>query len=290
MTIRLYDFTKPPPLAPGLRGRLSEWLGRSNALLAELLAAMPVSVTLRFEGSATLFPQESLSQWSDNAAAFRVTLRGCEAASVIALPNPLVQELVNRLLGDQPAAPPPERPLTPVELSIAALIVEKILQSLNDSWQADSPMHLDIGDAEPNLRRTKLYRPSEPMTVCRSIATTSATSTADSHWSWLLSNEFLARMFNLPPPARRAAEGDSSRRNMERLVRGMRGEIEIRLGGVQLTGPQLAALRVGDVVILDQRADEPLRASFRGEPQFLGWAGRVGNRQAFEIESGRESK
>jgi flagellar motor switch protein FliM len=97
--------------------------------------------------------------------------------------------------------------------------------------------------------------------------------------------EFLTSMFGLPARPQRPLKEHSSRRQLESLVRGMQAEIVVRLGGVQLSGPQLGGLRVGDLVVLDQRVGEPLRAMVRGEPKFLGWAGRVGDRQAFEIES-----
>ena len=282
MTITVHDFTKPPPLAPNLRAQLAQWLGRANALLVEMLAGMSVPVEVRFEDSSTLFPSESLSQWTDKAVAFQVSLVGADTPSLIALPNPLVQDLVNRILGDQPTTQPVERDLTPAELAIAELLVETVLKSLLEAWQAESSVNLNVGALEPNLRRTKLFRPTEPMIVCRSLI---RTPLGDSHWSWLLTNDFLARMFGLPVRMQRPAGDQSNRRHLERLIRGMRAEVEVRLGCVQLTGPQLTTLRVGDVVVLDQRVSEPLSASVRGEPKFLGWAGRVGNRQAFEIES-----
>ncbi len=282
MTITVHDFTRPPPLASHLRAVLAQWFGRSNALLTELLAGLSVPVELRFEDSSTVFPAESLSVWSDKALAFHVRLPGQDIPSLIALPNPFVQDLVSRILGDVPDQQPDERDLTPVELAVAEIVVETIVKSLKETWQGDSTIELSVGEVEPNLRRTKLFRPTESLVVCRSIV---RTSLGDAQWCWFLTNEFLTRLLGLPTRSQRPADGQTGRRHLERLIRGMQTEIEVRLGGVQLTGPQLARLRVGDVVVLDQRVSEPLRATVRGEPKYLGWAGRVGNRQGFEIES-----
>ena len=282
MTMTAHDFTRPLPLASHLRATLAHWLGRSNALLVELLAGMSVTVELRFEDSSTVFPAESLARWSDKAVAFRVSLPGHDDPSLIALPNPFVQELVSRIVGDQPDKQSDERDLTPIEMAVAEYVVETIVKSLKETWQGDTPLELNVGDAEPNLRRTKLFRPTETLVSCRSIA---KTSLGETQWCWFMTNEFFARLLGLPVRSLRPADGQTGRRHLERLIRGMRTEIEVRLGGVQLTGPQLAKLRVGDVVVLDQRVSEPLRATVRGEPKFLGWAGRVGNRQGFEIES-----
>jgi flagellar motor switch protein FliM len=282
MTITRYDFTRPPPLAPSLRAILSQWLNRSNALLVELLAEMSVRIELRFEDTSTIFPTEALSQWTDKSLAVQVVLDGHEGQSLIALPNPLAQGMVGQMLGEDPPSLPAERELTPAELSVAELVVELLVKSLNDSWQGDAGLGLSAGPIEPNLRRTRRFKPAEPVIVCRSIV---RTSLGESHWCWLFSNEFLSQLFGVPTRAPRASDDQQSRRKLERLIGSMRTDVEVRLGGVQLTGPQLSNLRVGDVVVLDQRVSEPLRASVRGELKFLGWAGRVGNRQAFEVAS-----
>ncbi len=281
MTITAHDFTRPAGLAPELRTRLARWLGRSNTLLGELFGAMSVSAEFKYEDSSTVSPTESLAKWSDKSLGYGTRLVGHDSVSLIALPNPLLQDLVGGLIGEQLKGLPPERDLTPAESSVAEFVVDTILKSLNESWQDDHGIELKPGDPEPNLRRTKLFRPSEPIVVCRS---TVRTSLGDSHWSWMMTNEYLSALFNLPVRSTKPA-GEVSRKKLEQSILEMQTEIEVRLGGVQLTGPQLARLRVGDVVVLDQRVSEPLQASVRGEPKFLGWAGRVGNRQAFEVES-----
>lgn len=282
MTMTAHDFTRPLPLAPATRAILAQWLGRVNALLAEGLTRLSVTVELRFEDSATAFPLESLAEWSDKSLAFQLGLEGAQTGSVLAIPNPLVQDLVSRVLGDSLEKTPAERELTAAELSIAEFLCDTIIKSLKESWLGETAVELSLGTQEANLRRSKLFRPTEPIVVCRSIV---RTSLGESCWCWLMTNDFMARLIGLPERIQTPAAGISSQQNLERLIRQMSTEVEVRLGGVQLTGPQLARLRVGDVVVLDQRLSDPLRAFVSGEPKFLGWPGRVGNRQAFEIES-----
>ena len=62
-------------------------------------------------------------------------------------------------------------------------------------------------------------------------------------------------------------------------------DITVVLGTVELTLGELARLMVGDVIILDQRVSDPLPAFLAGENKCRGWPGRVGSRQAFEIQS-----
>ncbi len=48
---------------------------------------------------------------------------------------------------------------------------------------------------------------------------------------------------------------------------------------------QLAHLRAGDIIVLNQRVTAPLVGEIAGEPKLRGWSGRVGNQQAFQIEA-----
>jgi hypothetical protein len=169
MTLPRHDFTQPPPLAPQLRVNLAQWLKRSNALLVELLAGAAVSVELQFDCSSTMMPTQLTTEWTDKSLALQLKLGQHDAQSLVALPNPLVQELIGCILGDPPHKIPVERSLTAAELSVAEVIAEMIMRSLKESWQGDVPLNLALGETESNLRRTKRFRPKESMIVCRSI-------------------------------------------------------------------------------------------------------------------------
>ena len=69
------------------------------------------------------------------------------------------------------------------------------------------------------------------------------------------------------------------------LVEELPVEMTVLLGTVELSLADLSRLSVGDVVILNQRVSETLPALLAGEKKCKVWPGRIGSRQAFEIES-----
>jgi len=282
MIIQPHDFSRPPRLHPDHKTQLVQWLGQANSLLVELLAAMSVPVDIRWEDCPTDWPANSLRDWSERALAVQVHLAGSNARSIFAIPNPLAQVLIGCLLGDQPTELPAERDLTPAESSVGEFLISTILGSLTEAWSGDTPLELRVGERETNLRRTKTFKAAEPIAICRSTIQTAAGA---STWCWMLSNEYLTHLFGATERTRGTAQDAPTRVQLETLVRGMTTEVAIRLGGVQLTAPQLAKLQVGDLVVLDQRVGEPLRATIGDEPRYLGWPGRVGDRQAYVIES-----
>ena len=97
--------------------------------------------------------------------------------------------------------------------------------------------------------------------------------------------EFVLTLFDSTQRTNSAVPDASTRVRLESLVRELNTEVAVRLGTVQLSTPQLANLRVGDLVVLDQRVGDPLQATIGDEPRYLGWPGQVGLRQAYVIDS-----
>jgi flagellar motor switch protein FliM len=252
---------------------------RANSQLADVINAFGLELTIQFDDCATAWPIDTLQEWSDKAVAFRVKLPRGSAVSMIAVPNPLAQILIGILLGEQPTAWPTDRDLTPAEESVGQFLVGKIAESLSCTWTGDSAIDLQLFQRESNLRRSRCFRFREPFVVCRATMTTSLGA---GQWCWMLSHEFLNELFGKSRGARKEVE-KTPRQQLESIAREMTTHVTIRLGSVPLTAPQLAALRVGDLIVLGQKTTEPLKAMVSGKPRFLGWPGRVGTRQAFEI-------
>jgi len=268
-------------LAPAVRTPLTDWLKRTNAFLTEQWSRLSVVTGVRFDQVVTDVASDALSRWTDKSFACAVTLSRATAASLIVVPNELMQELIARVLGERTLSIAGERSLSPAEQSIAEFLVDGIVQSLQETWQGDASLVLNRQDTETDVRRTRRIRPTETVIALRSMVRTAST---ESHWDWLLTDPFLAELFQRDA-VRPSGSTLPVQDRLEQRVLEMRARLAVRLGTAPLTGPQLAALQVGDVVVLDQRVDQPLLASIQGEPKFLGWAGRAGSRQAFEIQS-----
>lgn len=279
MTIRPHDFSRPPSLHPETRAKLAQWITRANLQLTEVIATHSLHVEVQLSDCVTAWPTDELAQWSERTIAFRVKLADQTAVSVMALDNPLAQVLIGAMLGEALEAWPSEREVTPSELSVAEFFITRVLASLTDVWTSDSALEFKVLEQEPNIRRTKVFRFQEPFVVCR---TTIRSEFGAGRLCWIMPHDYLTALFG--PVRKGSAESElPPRQQLESLARNMSTELVINLGRVQLSAPQLAELRVGDLVVLNQKTTEPLKALVSGQVRFLGWPGRVGNRQAFEI-------
>lgn len=281
MTIQAHDFSRPPSLHPDTRAKLVRWVTRANMQLAETISGFGLPTTIDFDDCLTTWPIDSLQQWSDTTLAFRVMMADSSALSIIGLPNQLAQVLIGTLLGEQLAEWPVDRELTPGEESVGEFVIARIADSLNNAWPADSSLEVKVREREQNLRRSRAFKFQEPLVICRSIV---KTPLGTAPWCWMLAQGFVTHLFSTSRH-NGTQSAPSPRQQLESMARDMTTQVTVRLGGVQLSAPQLSELRVGDLVVLGQKTTEPLRAIVSGKPRFLGWPGRVGNRQAFEIAS-----
>jgi flagellar motor switch protein FliM len=240
---------------------------------------MSYKVEIALDDCTTAWPTKFLPEWSEKTVAFRVKLANLASFSVIAIPNPLAQVMICGLMGEQVDKWPEERDLTSAEQSVGELFVGTIVTSMIESWLSDDRLNLRMIEPEPNLRRTKIFKIKEPVVACRSTLTTPVGA---GPWTWILPHEFLTHLFGAVRKDDAATKA-STRQQLEALAREMTSQITVRLGGVQLSAPQVAALRVGDLVVLNQKTTDPLRATVSGRLKYFGFPGRVGNRQAFEI-------
>lgn len=280
MAIQTHDFTCPPRLPPEVKTRLANWMDRSHAIFVESIATLGPSVSVKSLGIATEWPLPALELWTGKPVGFRLILAG--HSTIFALPNQLAQSLAAGLLGDSLPSDLPERELSPIEITLCELAIKTLICSLVEAWIGESSLTVELRDREPNLRRSKTFRPSEALVVCRSSVSVFGNEHA---WAWMVPMETMLELFESEPSGPVSTPNAPQRQQMESVVRGMKLPLTVKLGRAQLTTSQLAELQIGDVVLLNQRTTEPLKAFVSGRPAFLGWPGQLAGNQAFQIEA-----
>ena len=100
-------------------------------------------------------------------------------------------------------------------------------------------------------------------------------------WTW---DESLVEEFFMLAADQPSADAESASQLRGVALR-MPFDVIVRLGAAQLDVSELAGLREGDVIVLDQRVSERLDARVQDRTLFQGWPGKTGNRQSFLIEA-----
>lgn len=285
MSVEPYDFRKPAGLRAEVKKRLTAWFQAAGALAAKKGArTLPFPVECRFAGLDVLDAAEALRQLPEPAVAHRVDIEPGGPATLFVLPRPLALALAGGALGDTAAQLPEDRELSVVEENLYSYLLQHLfLDALRETWTAGEPIALKAGANEAHPRWSRLFAPREPLAVCTYTLTGPFGARPV---SWLLPRQgMLGRLFAAeatpePPPPPKAEVAA----RLEALVRGLPVTLSVVLGGADLPLAQLSRLREGDVIVLDQRVNQPLAALVSGGKKYLGYVGRVGPRQAFQIE------
>ncbi len=281
MSEDVFDFRKPGRLPEDIAHLLSQWQQEIQSALqlrwalqlpfAFQIVALPVSLLNRRDLS---------SRYDHEVVTYRLDVGDDSDATVIILPRRVTLGLVNGILGDISEAEPVDRVLTDIEKSLAELLVHEIETAVKESQPFSKPLTI-VARGEHRLKEMhKEFPETEPIAlVSFEVELPFGKHTFD----WALSQ---AATLNIV-----AASAEDSKANqdnvaqLEEVVREIPVEVVVRLGEVDLPLAELAELRVGDVVVLDQRIVDPLTAAIGGCLKFTGWPGRVGSKQAYQIES-----
>jgi flagellar motor switch protein FliM len=281
MTPALYDFRKPAPLPPAVRGLATTWLPKvCQVACRQVTAAMPFPVEMEPAGLEVLTAGQLLEQLPETSLRFRAAVSGAADASWLVLPRPVVLALLSGLLGETFDPAQPDRELTPLEEDVSDFVArEYFLGPLQEPWPHSPKLRLDaparlVGPASaPYLPGTLLlvagFRMRGPF--------------GEQPWWWALPRagwiESLGGSAQAPKPA------PPTREEREQFARGLPLRLTVHLGTARMSLVHLAGLEVGDVLLLEQPIDQPLSASLGDQVKFLVWPGAVGARQAVAIHS-----
>lgn len=292
MKAQTYDFCKPERIVSGdrlasdMEQSLERWLRDACALAPKKWARhVPFGVQQSFQKVENLPAADALARLHETTLGFRTPLQADGGHdSLLALPRTLLLALVAGVLGDSPAELPADRELTPVEESLAEYLVQDpLVATLQETWRGAETLAFAAPHPEPNPKWTRIFRPADAVVMS---TFTLQGPFGQQEWHWLALQNDLLKLFGLAVGStEEAPERTSSAAQLELLVREFPVEISVVLGSVDLPLSQLANLRAGDLVILNHRVTDPLVATVADTKKFLGWPGRVGSRQAFQIDT-----
>lgn len=283
MNVAPYDFRRATRLAVELEQQLRNWLGSAcNNITERLLPHLPYPVQFQLHSLDTARPDEALSKLPDSAWGCYVKLAERTRLSLLVFPRQAALALAAGMLGLVRAELPEDRALTPVEQSLMEFALQEMLSGLEETWPGAGPETLTMAAVEPRPRRSREFVPDQNVVSCEFGLTGPF---GEQNWHWILPQpEFEEAVTRSNQPATAVLQ-EASQGHLESLAQQIPVELSVILGNVQLHVSQLARMRAGDLVILNQRVTEPLVACVAGEKKFLVWPGRVGPRQAFQIES-----
>lgn len=281
-SVQAFDFRKRRHSAPSVPRPVAQWHERIGTLAAESWGKYLAGNPLWTAGpSAVCSFAEAVAELPDPGLAFSLSLGDPAANTFWVFEQTHVLALVADLLGmaaDADAAP---RPLTAIEESMAQLLIAELAWAIGEAWPGRTSIPCRVGEIDRRPVLSRLFPPRDTAFVSRFSL---ASASGDHECIWLIPQQALERAVSAEWPADPTAPARDSTAQLEQLAGNLSLTLRVRLGDASLPVSQLADLQVGDVIVLDQPISRPIVAEVEGEPKFLGFPGRIGSRQSFQVQ------
>jgi len=220
------------------------------------------------------------------------SMKPLEGRNVLEINPVLIHSIIDRLLGGLGEPPSVIKPLTDIEQSIISKIINIVLEGLKESWKNIIGFSFVVEDTETNPQFVQIVAPGETviliscemkvgnisgiMSLCFPFLYIEPimTSLSASHWISSTQKEPTEEM----------------RKSITDNLKDSSLGIKVDLGSTIIKIKHLLSLRRGDVIVLDQKANNNLDVFLKGSKRFLAKPGVHGKKKSIQIVSIIESK
>lgn len=275
--IRPFDFRSPCRLSLHVESRLGDWQRRAARLLPQKwLSWLPLTTAWTCPSAETI--DCASAEFPEQVAVFQVDVENQSQPTLMAVSGELAVPLVLAVLGDPPGEPIEGRALTSVESSVLELLIHQTVAALNEGGGGAGYPQCKLVRFLDKPVAIRLFPLEENLVVLRFTAGF-PWGTGSVQWIW---PESMAEgMFEAPLPLADASAEDS--RVLSAVALRLPFELRVQLGAARLHVAELASLQEGDVLILDQKINEPLHCFVGGQPLLQAWPTVTGTRQSIQI-------
>lgn len=277
--VRPFDFRKPCRLPVEIEAQLRKWQEDVCAYAPEILRPL-----LRSELSCkplpleTVHPSDALN--GTTFVAFRVRYQDHATNTLLAFDLRLAKTLVSIMLQGEAEEEPDDRPVTDIEQALLEMLAQQWLQAIGAVSPEGVSCNLQLQSFIAQPRLNLFFPADQDLIVLRYEV---GTSPNPGQIAWIWTEGLTEKLFD--GTATDVDAEQSSTGEVQDVAMRIRFDVTVRLGSARLHVSELANLREGDVIVLDQRVSDTMPAFVDERCIFHGWPGRVGNRQAFQVES-----
>ena len=273
---KAFDFSMPCRLDVAIENRMLDWQRTACKLLPDKWSNF-----FKFAAPWTPLKLETISTASyelpANIQAYSVGFEGHMQRTLLGFPPALSLGLVEGVLGGTPTEMPDSRLLTQIEFSLLEVVLQILLEAVNEAAVSCGLPTCELQGRESTPHLIRLF-PGDEELVMLTVRIEMPFGEQELFWIW---PEPLAH--ELFPADLGQATTTVVKDELQQLAKRIPLDLSIRLGEVEIDVADLAGIRVGDVIVLDQRVSEPLKC-FLCEQLFLeAWPGQQNARRAIQV-------
>lgn len=258
---------------------LKTWLQKSEGTFSDSWEATAGSrANLRCGSVLSRTFEEGVRTVGSACVGYSILLGQDKFPTLACIPNTHAIQIANHVVGSGLEGDPPERKLTSIEVSLCRMLFETFGSALSIAFAGTEPLSVVTGDYDESPQLSRLI-PVEELVLCTKI--TMVVDGVTANVTWLLPRKSMEHLFENATGTSLARDANHPREIVMQLPLDLIGI----LGKTVMDMADVAELRVGDIVTLNQKINEPLTVCIDDTPIFKCWPGRIGRQQGLQIEN-----
>ncbi len=282
--VRSFDFLHPDKLS-----KVHLRVLQSLFSVLERTWSGTLSSLLRLEATVTLDSIEQVqygafaSSLPAQSTLSPLLLGGLPGTGYFGMPGDLALATVDRLAGGSGQVIGDLRELSQIEFSILKRLLDRLIVDIRIATKPVSDIEFAIGDQIASSTDSEVGEEEMFLVVGLSwqlVSETYKVALAIPVDSLDSIREFLTPEHCMQS---KASEESAPKTLASELLGGVRVEAAVELGRARVSMSDVAGLGIGDVIMLDRSASDPLTVTVQEKKKFNGRPGLVGNKMAIQI-------
>ena len=210
-----------------------------------------------------------------------------EGKGILEMSPDLMLLTIERLFGGEGKQSGEPRSLSVIEQNVAGKIIDKILNIYNEAWAKATPIETKMVTFEMNPQFAQVAPASETAVVMfLEISVRNNTFPMNICFPYYVLDPIIQKL---------AADNwvglammhrtEEDREKAEFSLRQSDVNLKVYLGETKISVQELLELELDDVLVLDAKADKPIKIIVGDRARFLGSMGKIGKKLAVRVES-----
>ncbi len=279
MTYEVVDFRKPGRISEDISLMFSQWQEAAREAVEVRWGKCSLASTRISIATPAALSGTDLRALDESSVIYRIDVDDSNSPTLFVLRRTMALALVSEMLGMPANEEPEDRPLSLIETTCLDYLINEFRIAMESSQKLNPTRSLT---QTGRVRLKELHREfPEPVTYT-DVGFHIELPYGPQLLRWVLPQNVTLDM--VASVASSKVRDSRQQQQLEDLIASSRARLQVQLGRCEVSLEKLANLKPGDVLVLNQRIDEPCPAVLGGRPVFLGWGARIGQQQAFQID------
>lgn len=251
-----------------------------------LMTTLQTVVNIRVNTVDQIYYSEYVLSVPDPAVLYAFTIKGTDIRLVLELNVDFALALVDRLLGGNGNSMKPQKVITQIEQKVLSNVIEKIMFDLKKAWMVVDNFEFKLDSFETDIDFVQLSSSNESV-----LLVSFEISIGDQ--AYLMNLCFTTFAFD-PILSKLSSKRVSNIKNSKyygmsaaEVIKLQLSEVElpvvVELGETQITFQELIDLKIGDIIVLDNKIHNELKVSVNDKLSYYAHPGIVNNHKAIRI-------